>query len=1232
MTGSFLRGRRSRVVAGLAAVAAVGTAIATIANGPVGAAPGGDLATSIRAKTELPKGLHGAPPAWTRTGRAVAGEPGGSSLPVGVPRKGSYGFLLALNSQSTMSAYGAALGRGKAAAATAAKAQYQQVRADQARVVTALPAAAPGSRVLYRSHSVLAGVAVYTDVRNYDALRRLAGVQAVYPITPKTLSNSYAVPLVHAPQAWVAHSDLGQNSTVAVIDTGIDFTHANFGGTGTAAAYTAALAADTALPASGFPSTKILGGYDFVGDAYDASVAGSDIPVPDPNPLDCNEHGSHVSGTVAGYGENPDGTTYVGPYNTSTPFDTLRIGPGIAPQAKLYAYKVFGCNGSTNVVGAAIDRAADPNGDGDPSDHVDVINMSLGADFGSPQDADAVASNAASDRGITVVVASGNGGDFYDVGGSPGDASKVIAVANGVDAYNQIDTLKVTAPAAVSYGAERSVAYAWATKADLAGNLVALTDSTNKDGCTALNAGDATAVNGKVAFLEWTDDSTVRRCGSATRSGNAAAAGAIGFVLADDAETFASGITGSATIPGVMVIKSAGDAIRTQLAAATTVTVGGTEAATFRQVVPGNDDTVNDSSSRGIRGAGNVKPDVTAIGTSVFSTAMGTGNQGVAFTGTSMATPMVAGLAALVRTKHPDWTPEVVKADIMNTAGQDLFTGASHTGSRYAPNRVGSGRVQADAALTNQAVAYVADDPGAVSVSFGPVAVTGPVHLTKTVKVVNKGLNAATYNIAYEGLTTIPGVSYQISPTTVNLSPRGLATFTVILDIPNAALLEKTIDPTVPSTQGGNPREFLADASGRVVLTPTDGTQPNLRVPVYSAPRPASKMTQAASLTLPAGTIQQANLALTGTGVSQGAAATLVKSIVSGVELQATSGLLPTCSATVLTRCVHFADERAADIKYLGASTDAPQSVAAGGGPLDGYGYFAVTTHGPWRTAAWAEEFDILIDSTGDGVADSVLYNTRLAGLDIFVSELVDLNSGAVLDVEAMNQRLGDIDTALFDSDTMVLPVALAALPGISAHPRIRYGVASFSAESAGPVDLVGMNATGTLVSPMSMDVTRPGVVVSGATSPSTGPPLLYNDQPGTSLVVRRDAPAYGADHAQGVLMVHFHNTAGTKAQVVRLKSASKVAIKLSATSVKYGTAVTATVTIANTAGIPATGAVAINRAPGVQIAIGTAVNGKAVIKLPASLARGTYTVYAKYAGDVNYLAGISGTVTLIVF
>ncbi len=94
----------------------------------------------------------------------------------------------------------------------------------------------------------------------------------------------------------------------------------------------------------------------------------------------------------------------------------------MAPGADLYALKVFGCDGSTDVTMQAIEWALDPNGDGDPSDHLDVVNLSLGSDYGLADDADSMAIDRAMELGMLAVLAAGNAGDSYDIGGSPGNA------------------------------------------------------------------------------------------------------------------------------------------------------------------------------------------------------------------------------------------------------------------------------------------------------------------------------------------------------------------------------------------------------------------------------------------------------------------------------------------------------------------------------------------------------------------------------------------------------------------------------------------------------------------------------------------------------------------------------------------------------------------------------------------------------------------------------------------
>jgi subtilisin family serine protease len=1180
----------------------------------------------------------------------------GSSKPKGLAAKGNIGFLLRLSAKSTSSVYSTTTrARGTASARSAARAQLATVRSAQNRVIAALPSR---SKVLYRTHAALAGVAVFTDARNFAALRRITGVTAVYPIAAKKPSLTYAVPYQGGAAAWQAYGDLGQDSTIAIIDTGSDYTHADLGGPGTVAAYQAALANDTEVPDANlydpnkfdFATTGVDGNpaymYDFAGDAYDADSADPNAatPHPDPNPLDCAGHGSHVAGIAAGYGEWGNGDTYDGPYTKKTPFDELRIGPGVAPKARIFSYKVFGCEGSTNVAGEAIDKAMDPNGDGDTSDHADVVNMSLGSDFTYPDDGDAQLVNEASAiAGVTMVVSSGNAGDLYDTGGSPGDAVRALTVASSQDASSTVDALHVTiAGTAHDYAAERSDAYDWSTKPDLSGQVVRLTQPGNLDGCDDITTPYKDAIAGKVAFVEWDDNDTTRRCGSVARSGKLAAAGASGFIFGSSDENFTAGITGSAVIPGVLVAKSGADAIRTALIASQPVAATGTTYGGFDQFDPGLNDTLSSFSSRGIHDAGNVKPDVTAIGASVWSTGMGTGNEGLNDSGTSMASPMVAGTAALVKSKHPDWTPEQVKADIMNTADADVYRDANFSGPKYAPNRVGTGRLDIKKALDNTILAYTVDGPngtstGAVSASWGALQVpanSGEWTGSKTIKLQNTGLDAVTYDVSFKDRTTIPGVSYSVVPSTVTVAPRQSAAVTLTLTI-EPDQLTKPIDPTSDRVTI-LPRQYLADASG-LVMFKNQAKGADLRVSAYSAPRPASVMTQPSSLTMPSGTVQKTLLPLSGTQVQQGSGKTAIRSLVSGFELQATSGALPQCTSPDQSGCWDVPEQRAADLKYVGATSDAPQLTAIGKNPAsDGEVYFAVAGQGAFRHPANQAEYDIYIDTNGDKVPDAVLFNTRVPAntdtTDVMVSEIVDLNTGDATIVDGLNASLGDTDTAIFDSDVLVLPVPVADLPGFSAeHPRINYSVFSFDYETGPSIDQVGDIADdGTITHGLSLDVLHPGVSVQGSYNGASSP-ILFQDSPGTVLSVRRDLAAYRADRGQGVLMLHFHNLTGNKAQVVGFAKA-KPTVKLSfaPTTIKKGTSTKVTVTVTGAADKP-TGTVTISRLNGTKpgaLRTVTLVNGTASFTYTPRAA-GTFTYRAAYAGDQIYAGGTSGVATL---
>jgi hypothetical protein len=484
--------------------------------GTAGASPAGR-------QSRIPAGAHIDPS--IASGRTVAGEHNRTHSP-SFPAHGPVTVMLQLDTRAAVKAYVGARSNGPAAATSAARDQRATIAALARTVQSHFSQPATRATTLFTLRNVYAGIAVRTDASRISALRHISGVAAVRPMPAKYLDNASSVPLINAPDVWSSATPAGTGAgiRVGIIDTGIDYTHANFGGTGNRRAYEAdhryADSATLNVPSGDFPSAKVVGGTDFVGDAYDAASDDPAIatPHPDPNPLDCNGHGSHVAGTVAGYGVDNVGNTFTGDYsslagqNLETQF---RIGPGVAPRASLYALRVFGCEGSTNVVSEALDWAADPNGDGNFNDHLDVVNMSLGSDFGAPDDPDSVASNNAALLGITVVASIGNNGDLVDTGGSPGNASRVLAVAASQDQMTILDAMRENTPQNQMIAGQFSVLFDWAHHGPTTGDVAAVDPTfdpnapdayspdamaaTNADGCDPFTPAQAAAVQGKIA-------------------------------------------------------------------------------------------------------------------------------------------------------------------------------------------------------------------------------------------------------------------------------------------------------------------------------------------------------------------------------------------------------------------------------------------------------------------------------------------------------------------------------------------------------------------------------------------------------------------------------------------------------------------------------------------------------------------------------------------------------------
>ncbi len=359
-----------------------------------------------------------------------------------------------------------------AAALPAGMVALQSASVDPAGIRHLLEAA--NIPILFQTHTAYNGIAVIATPEQLRLLRTIPGVVDIHVVAPKARSSTRAVSFIGAPQFWSATRQLtgshvtGNGVRIGIIDSGIDYTHATFGGPGTPDAFRSN--DPTIIEAGTFPTEKVIAGYDFVGDAYDASGrSGSPIPNPDPDPLDCagdgtdavrrisGGHGTHVASIAAGYGVDAAGRTYRGLYSGSVSYADFLVAPGVAPGASLVALKVFGCRGTTTFLTRAIDYAIDPNGDGNTDDRlVDVLNISLGSPFGGENDPDVVAINRAVDAGVVVVVAAGDtGGTFYAIN-SPSSAGKAIAVGASVDAGRDLSLSPDSLDLLTSRGPQRS--------------------------------------------------------------------------------------------------------------------------------------------------------------------------------------------------------------------------------------------------------------------------------------------------------------------------------------------------------------------------------------------------------------------------------------------------------------------------------------------------------------------------------------------------------------------------------------------------------------------------------------------------------------------------------------------------------------------------------------------------------------------------------------------------------
>jgi minor extracellular serine protease Vpr len=919
-----------------------------------------------------------------------------------------------------------------------------------------------GGTVLGDYQSSYDGIKVQIAANKTRYLAGLQGVVKVHPLQLVTPSNTRGIPYIGAPLAWDGLNGFhGEGIKIGIIDTGIDYTHADFGGPGTVAAWNQAKTFNTAdptllsvcttaanTPCFGPAAPKVKGGIDLVGDSYNADPASltfQPIPHPDPNPLDCFGHGSHVAGTAAGFGVLGNGSTFAGTYDKNTVSgNSWSVGPGVAPKADLYAIRVFGCAGSSNAVIDGIEWAV--------THHMDVINMSLGSDFGSADSPDAVAASNAAKSGIIVVSASGNEGKSPYMTSSPGSGTNGIAVA-------ATDSTPSFAGVGLALGTGATVKALNANGATFTdGTFAPLLELKDPAGNLSLgcNLADymAQGASGKVVIT--------RRglpCARVARAIFGQQAGAVAVIMVNNASGLPpyegkitsnpdTGIAYNVSIPFI----GADIADRTTLiaaAAAATPTVTLTNASIAN---PGYTGLASFTSFGPRSGDSALKPDVTAPGVSIASVGMGTGTGAVFESGTSMATPHTAGMAALVKQAHPSWkSVDLWKAAIVSTANPGKVAGYSAAGA-------GTGLIQAFPATETQVVAL--GDTGTSALSFGFSELDKNYAQRKQVRLKNLGSSPATFTVS-TGFDTGSPHSVVLGSSTVTVPAHSTRSFQVTLAVPVAS--------------AGDASAFH-DASGVVTFAPADAGQNHgvsLSVPYYLVPKAISHT----SVRLSTSQLTENGSAIATLTNRRGAAAGYIDFFNWGLTTSNTDGgnNEGTNNDGANKTKLGSAGLLAAGVQSF--PTQRPPSDPTGIRKFGtGWLNFAINTTARWSNPS-ENEFDILVDVNGDGIPD---YNVVVAdlgalttgafnGVDAVAVFPVTVFNGAVVPTGPGSIRY--LAGAPTDGTAMELPVDFSQLsrsghPAVSSSTPISYTVLSFGLQS-GARDSFSTSASFNVFSPV---------------------------------------------------------------------------------------------------------------------------------------------------------------------
>jgi subtilisin family serine protease len=569
---------------------------------------------------------------------------------------------------------------------------------------------------------------------------------------------------------------------------------------------------------------------------------------------------------------------------------------GAAPQAKIMAYKVLTAVGSGTAASiiAAIEDAVQPRTiTGQPKPVAHVINLSLGG-AGNADSPNSVACDNAALAGAIVVASAGNSGPGEATIGQPASSRRAITVGANIDPGSGPNSVDV-----VGEGRTDMRAYLLAGSADI------LSDITNNYVfCGLAESPDQVpdSVSGKIALIERGSTVTVGdpvNAGTGLASNKvafAAAKGAIAAIIFNNVDGEITNLTvRKSTIPSFGMNRDNGLYLKSLIGAEEFGAISAKQIRIKKAQL--FDPAMAEFSSRGpVAGYGQVKPDVTAPGVSVLSATVAVGgvqtNTGYMFdpsryisaSGTSMSSPMTAGIVALIRQKNPNWTPSMVRAALVNTStnlrqadGTPVADGANTINEQggglvdaysaanakalmgvgvLGPNGTAAGRSYGICSVVtggaiNQ-LCYGASNPDFTpSYSFGEVPIanvigTATISQTVTINDITSGGGAATYQLAVSNVRGVDQDGFRVSITDTNGNPISSIT------VPVGGSASFNVKTVVNGEKIANPTQaqWYVSATRDFTRTPMPGL--NLRMPFYyRAVRP--------NLTLAAPSLAQAN-------------------------------------------------------------------------------------------------------------------------------------------------------------------------------------------------------------------------------------------------------------------------------------------------------------------------------------------------------------------------------------